>query len=114
MLKERRAAVAKVTADFLKAEQAIDEAARHAASCMSTMLVQRAEANLPLGTGLKAIELMNDVAALLVRARKLSVDVHVELAMIPEEIGIRNFGHTSPCPPATAAHETVPHLQIVA
>ena len=116
MLKQRREAVAKVAADFLKTEAAIDEAARNAAACMATMLQQRAEANLPLGTGLKAIQLVSEVSALLVKARELAIALHVELAQIPDSIGIRNFGDTSECPPMAAGKEAdAPnHLRIVA
>lgn len=115
MLKERREAVARVTADFLKAETAIDQAARHAAACMSTMLDQRATARLPLNTGLRALELMNEVAALLVKARQLSIETHGALAVLPEEIGIRGFGDTSECPAmATAAPAAPSHLRVVA
>lgn len=115
MLKERRHAVEQVRADFLKAEAAVDQAARDAANAMATMLNQRAVANLPLGTGAKAIQLMNDMAALIVQARQLAIDVHGELAMIPDEIGIRAFGDTSPCPAVTVAAEpAAPNLRIVA
>ena len=115
MLRERREAVARVAADFLKAEAAIDQAARSATVCLATMLEQRAAANLPLGTGLKALELFSEMSALLVRARALAIDVHAELAQIPDSIGIRNFGDTSECPPmATAAERKAPkHLRIV-
>lgn len=116
MLKQRREAVAQVSADFLKAEAAIDQAARRAAACMATMLDQRAAANLPLRTGLKALELMSDVSALLIKARQLSIDVHGELAMLPAEIGIHNYGDVSECPPMadSDASSDVRRLRIVA
>lgn len=115
MLKERRHAVDQVRHDFLKAEAAIDRAAIDAANCMASMLQQRAMANLPLGTGAKAIQLMNDMAGLIVQARQLAIDVHGELAMIPDEIGVRSYGDTSPCPPvAIEAAPTAPNLRVVA
>jgi hypothetical protein len=115
MLKERRYAVDQVRHDFLKAEAAIDRAAIDAANAMATMLQQRAMANLPLGTGAKAIQLMNDMAALIVQARQLAIDVHGELAQIPAEIGIRNYGDTSPCPPVAMQPEpATPALRVVA
>ena len=116
MLKERREAVARVTADFLQAEAAIDQAARHAVACVSTMLDQRATARLPLDTGLRAIELMNEVTALLVKARQLAIETHGALAVLPEQIGVRGFGDTSPCPYMGAAEEpaAASHLRVVA
>lgn len=115
MLKERRHAVDQVRHDFLKAEAAIDRAAIDATNCMATMLQQRALANLPLGTGAKAIQLMNDMAALIVQARQLAIDVHGHLAMIPAEIGITSYGDISPCPPvAFETDRTSPNLRVVA
>lgn len=115
MLKERRHAVDQVRHDFLKAEVAIDRAAIDAANAMATMLQQRASANLPLGTGAKAIQLMNDMSALIVRARQLAIDVHGELAQIPAEIGIRSYGDISQCPAMTVAEEpSAPNLRVVA
>jgi hypothetical protein len=115
MLKERRHAVEQVRADFLKAEAAIDQAARDAAGCVATILNQRAIANLPITTGLKAIQMINEMSALLVRARELAIDAHVELAQIPAEIGIRNYGDVSECPPKGAlTSDPVRHLKVVA
>ena len=115
MLKERRHAVDQVRADFLKAEAAIDQAARDAANCLATILQQRAQANLPLGTASKAIEMLMDMSALVVKARQLAIDVHSELAEIPAEIGIRNYGDTSPCPPvAIETQPSTPNLRVVA
>ncbi len=115
MLKERRHAVEQVRADFLKAEATIDQAARDAANCLATILHQRAQANLPLGTASKAIEMLMDMSALIVKARQLAIDVHGELAEIPAEIGIRNYGDTSPCPPVAIENKpATPNLRVVA
>ncbi len=115
MLKERRHAVDQVRHDFLKAEAAIDRAAIDATNCMATILQQRALANLPLGTASKAIQLMSDMSALMVQARQLAIDVHAELAMIPAEIGVKNYGDISRCPPvALTPQPATPTLRVVA
>ncbi len=115
MLKERRFAVEQVRAEFLKAEAVIDQAAIDAANCLATALQQRAAANLPLGTGSKAIEMLMDMSALIVKARQLAIDVHGELAMLPAEIGVRNYGDISQCPAVALQPEpAAPNLRVVA
>lgn len=115
MLKERRFAVEQVRTEFLKAEAVIDQAAIDAANCLATILQQRAAANLPLGTASRAIEMLMDMSALIVKARQLAIDVHGELAQIPAEIGIRNYGDISKCPNVALEQEhAAPGLRIVA
>lgn len=104
MLKQRRKAAETVTAEFLKAEEAIDAAARHAASCMTTMLDQRAEANLPIGTGLQALQLISEASADLLRARQQFAQAHKALVEVRSQIGLSfMYGDESECPPAPAA-----------
>jgi hypothetical protein len=103
MLKERRQATDRVTADFLKAERAADEAAICAADCVATMLRQRASARLPVTTGLDALELVSDAAADLVRARQRLVEAHKALVTVRSDIGMGPFyafGDDDACPPA--------------
>ena len=115
MLNERRRAVQIVTADFLKAEKAADEAATLAAACMRSMLEQRAAAGLPVGTGLEAISLVNDATAELVRARHRLIEAHAALAQVREGIGIRGYGDISECPDAFVAPSgSAVHLAAVA
>ncbi|WP_267379331.1 MULTISPECIES: hypothetical protein [unclassified Sphingomonas] len=105
MLKERRQAADLVTADFLKAERAADEAATCAADCVATMLRQRADARLPVATGLDAIQLVSEATADLVRARHRLVEAHRALVTVRSDIGLGAFyayGDESDCPPAQA------------
>jgi len=115
MLKQRRQAAERVAADFLRAEAAADQAAMLSAVCVSTMLEQRAAANLPVNTGLEALQLMSDATADLIRARNKMVEAHAALVLVREGIGIRGFGDVSECPPAKAlADDTTTHLRVVA
>lgn len=97
MLKERRHAVDTVAAQFLKAETAADEAAMLTSECVATFMRQRLAANLPLGTGLDALQLMSDAAADLVRARQRMVEAHRALFEAKGAIGLRSYG-TEGCP----------------
>lgn len=102
MLKERRQAADRVTADFLKAEEAADVAAMCAADCVATMLRQRADARLPVTTGIDAIQLVSDAAADLVRARQRLVEAHKALIVVRSDIGLGAFyayGDQGDCPP---------------
>lgn len=102
MLKERREAVQAVRATFLPAEQAQDLAAIRAARCLATALEARAEARLPIGTGLAAIGHLARSVALAVEARQSMIEAHREMAAIPGEIGLREtaWGPTGEeCPP---------------
>jgi len=114
MLKQRRQAAERVAADFLKAEAAADDAAMLAATCVSTMIEQRAAANLPVNTGLDAIQMMMDATADLVAARRKLVVLHAELVSVRKGIGVKNFGDTSECPPASAELDQASHLRVVA
>lgn len=99
MLKQRRRAAELVAADFLRAEASIDAAATHAAACVTTMLGQRAEARLPVTTGLQALDLISDAAADMIRARRRFVEAHALLVEARAGIGVRAFGDESECPP---------------
>lgn len=114
MLKQRRAAAERVAEEFLKVEAVADEAAMLAAACVSTMLEQRAAANLPVTTGLDAIKMMMDATADLVAARRKLIELHGELVHVRNGIGVKSFGHSSECPPKTAQLDETPHLRVVA
>lgn len=114
MLKQRREATNDVTRDFLQAELATDQAAAHAALCMTTMLQARQNANLPVATGLEAIRLVSEGTAALVRARQAFVEAHSVLVDVRHDIGVSAFGDTSPCPPPGAELEAPVRLVAVA
>jgi len=111
MLNERRSAVQRVTADFRKAERAVDEAAMMAASCVATMIAERAAAKLPVTTGLDVIDRVMESAADLVRARRRLMETHAELVLVREGIGIRAYGDISECPDEKVS---AVHLSVVA
>jgi hypothetical protein len=101
MLKERREAAEAVRSTFLPAEHAQDEAAIRAARCLATALEARARANLPLATGLVAIEHLSQGAALAVQARQSFIEAHRALAALPNEVGLGvvGWGDGQGCPP---------------
>ncbi len=106
MLKQRRDATDAVTAIFLKAEAAVDEAAMLAASCVSTLLQQRVAANLPVGTGIAALQLVSQASFDMINARHRFVEAHSALVAVRHEIGLGQFygyGDTAPCPPNEGA-----------
>lgn len=118
MLNERRQAAHNVAADFRKVETATDEAARLAAVCMATMLQQRTEANLPVDTGLNALQLVSEAAAGLVVARQRLVMAHKALVDVRDDIGLGRFygyGDESECPPIRGSvTDAPPRLAAVA
>ena len=102
MLKERRQATDRVTLDFLKAEAAVDHAALLAASCVATLLQQQVAANLPVATGVAALQLVSDAATDIIKARQRFVDAHQALVSVRSEIGLGRFysyGDEGECPP---------------
>lgn len=106
MLKQRREATDKVTVDFLKAEAAVDHAAMLAASCVSTLLQQRAAANLPVGTGVMALQMLSQASLDIINARQRFVEAHRALVDVRAEIGLGQFygyGDTAECPPNEGA-----------
>ena len=115
MLKQRREAVARVAADFLKLEAAADQAAILGAECLRTMIDVRGAARLPIDTGLDAIQMVMDATADLVRVRQKLIDAHAELAKVRDGIGVRSFGDESECPQLTAMEPAGGvHLKVVA
>ena len=115
MLKQRRHAADLVTAEFLKAEQSVDAAAQMAASCVSTLLQQRAAANLPVSTGIGALQLISDASADLIRARQRFVEAHGALVAVRTEIGLGFlYGDESECPPNNGALPTGEVVKLVA
>ena len=100
MLKERRRAVDTVAAHFLKAETAADEAAMLTSECVSVFLRQRQAANLPVGTGIEALQLLSDAAGDLMRARQRMVEAHRALVDTKGAIGLRAYGDEMECPPS--------------
>lgn len=117
MLKERRQATDKVTADFLQAEAAVDIAAQLAASCVSTLLEQRAAAGLPVSTGGAALQMVAEASMDIIRARQRFVDAHRALVEVRRDIGLGQFygyGDVSECPPNEGAARTTPMLSAVA
>ena len=115
MLKERRAAAEAVRSAFLPAEQAQDEAAIQAARCLATALEVRAQINLPLATGLKAIAHLSRGAALAVEARQSMIEAHRALVELPTEVGLSvvGWGDGGGCPPIDMPKAGAP-LQAVA
>lgn len=102
MLKQRRDATDAVTAIFLKAEAAVDEAAMLAASCVSTLLQQRVAANLPVGVGTAALQMVSQASFDMINARQRFVEAHRALVEVRHEIGLGQFygyGDTAQCPP---------------
>ena len=106
MLKQRRDATNTVTEIFLKAEAAVDEAAMLAASCVSTLLQQRVAANLPVGTGTAALQLVSQASFDIINARQRFVEAHRALVDVRHDIGLGQFygyGDTAQCPPNEGA-----------
>lgn len=109
MLKERRNAADCVRSSFLAAEAIQDQAAIQTTKCLLDALEARASANLALGTGIQAIELLKESAVMAIDARALLVKAHGELAKIPGQIGLNvvAWGPTGDCPDNfTGAHAT--------
>ncbi len=110
MLKQRRDATDAVTAIFLKAEAAVDEAAMLAASCVSTLLQQRVAANLPVGTGTAALQMVSQASSDMINARQRFVEAHRALVDVRHDIGLGQFygyGDTAECPPNEGALRSV-------
>lgn len=117
MLKERRHATDMVTTDFLKAEAAVDEAAQLAATCVSTLLQQRVAANLPVGTGSAALQMVAEASMDIIKARARFVEAHRALVEVRRDIGLGQFygfGDVSECPPNEGALREAPRLSAVA
>ena len=117
MLKERRQATDMVTVEFLKAEAAVDQAALLAATCVATLLQQRAAANLPVATGLEALQLVSEASSDIIRARQRFVDAHRALVSVRAEIGLANFykyGDEGECPPNEGALRAEVPMHLVA
>jgi hypothetical protein len=115
MLKERRAAVDAVQVTFIAAEKAQDNAAVKAARCLTAALEARQDANLPIGTGMRAIELLTLSTRLAVEARHALIEAHPELAAIPSQIGLDvvGWGPTDECPPTEPRGEVPTPLRVV-
>ncbi len=119
VLRERRDATDRVTIEFLKAEAAVDQAAMLAASCVSTLLQQRVAANLPVGTGVAALQMISQASLDIINARQRFVEAHQALVQVRADIGLGQFygyGDTAECPPNEGAlrAETPPRLAAVA
>ena len=117
MLKERRTATDTVTLQFLKAEAAVDEAAMLAASCVATLLQQRAAANLPVGTGVAALQMISQASLDIITARQRFVEAHHALVQVRTDIGLGQFygyGDTAECPPNEGALRADPPLRLAA
>ncbi len=117
MLKERRRATDAVTADFLRAEAAVDEAAQLAATCVSTLLQQRVAANLPVSTGTAALQMVAEASMDIIKARQRFVEAHRALIEVRHDIGLGQFygyGDVSECPPNEGALREAPRLSAVA
>ena len=106
MLRERRRAADRVANDFLEAEAAVDKAAMLAASCMATLMQQRVAANLPLGTGAAALQMVSQASFEMVAVRQRFIEAHRALVDVRTEIGLGQFygyGDTAECPPNEGA-----------
>jgi hypothetical protein len=117
MLKERRSAVEAVRTAFLAAERAQDSAAVEASRCLTAALEARRDANLPIGTGLKAIGLLARSATLAIEARQALIEAHPEFAAIPAQIGLGTVSwgdEPGDCPPTEPRGEDRSPLRVVA
>lgn len=117
MLKERRTATDAVTQQFLKAEAAVDEAAMLAASCVATLLQQRVAANLPVGTGVAALQMISQASLDIINARQRFVEAHQALVQVRTDIGLGQFygyGDTAQCPPNEGALRAETPLRLAA
>ncbi len=106
MLRERRRAADRVANDFLEAEAAVDKAAMLTASCMATLMQQRVAANLPLGTGAAALQMVSQASFEMVAVRQRFIEAHRALVDVRTEIGLGQFygyGDTAQCPPNEGA-----------
>ncbi|MEG3171070.1 hypothetical protein U1708_02475 [Sphingomonas sp. ZB1N12] len=106
MLRERRRAADRVANDFLEAEAAVDKAAMLTASCMATLMQQRVAANLPLGTGAAALQMVSQASFEMVAVRQRFIEAHRALVDVRTEIGLGQFygyGDTAECPPNEGA-----------
>ncbi|MGU3389933.1 sigma factor-like helix-turn-helix DNA-binding protein [Sphingomonas sp. M1A8_2b] len=117
VLKERRNATDRVTIEFLKAEAAVDQAAMLAASCVSTLLQQRIAANLPVGTGVAALQMISQASLDIINARQRFVEAHQALVQVRTDIGLGQFydyGDTAECPPNEGALRADTPLRLAA
>ncbi|MEG8056817.1 hypothetical protein QP150_08790 [Sphingomonas sp. 22L2VL55-3] len=123
MLRERRRAADRVANDFLEAEAAVDKAAMLTASCVATLMQQRVAANLPLGTGAAALQMVSQASFEMVAVRQRFIEAHRALVDVRTEIGLGQFygyGDTAECPPnegtlrLAAEFDTPFHLAAVA
>ena len=106
MLRERRRAADRGANDFLEAEAAVDKAAMLTASCMATLMQQRVAANLPLGTGAAALQMVSQASFEMVAVRQRFIEAHRALVDVRTEIGLGQFygyGDTAECPPNEGA-----------
>lgn len=105
MLKNRVTAVHAVANAFITAEHSVDRSAADAARCMAIMMEQRANANLPLPTGVEALAQVSRAAALLVEARQALIEAHRHLNDLPRQIGLeRMYGKDDNNPPNGPPH----------
>ena len=99
MLKQRVAAVEAVKTEFLAAEAATDDAAIRALRAVATMLEARRDANVPIATGLREIELAARAAVLALEARQAMIEAHPGLAALPAQVGLGfMYGDVDECP----------------
>ena len=115
MLRERRRAADRVANDFLEAEAAVDKAAMLTASCMATLMQQRVAANLPLGTGAAALQMVSQASFEMVVVRQRFIEAHRALVDVRTEIGLGQFygyGDTAECPPNEGALRVAADLKM--
>ena len=67
---------------------------------------QRVAANLPVGTGVEALQLLSDAASDMMRARQRLIEAHRALVETRGAIGLRGYGDEG-CPPS-ALNEAMP------
>lgn len=91
---------------FVSSEKLVDQASLQIAMCQSKMQVAAGELEVPVATGLRALQKVSEANALMVRARQLIIEAHPLMKKIPGEIGLDNgYGHMEETPKYAARFE---------
>ena len=104
MLKQRKEAAMKLAERLFEAETAIDEAISKVADLASHMPIARTSANLSAIIGQDAITEAGQGLVTLIEARNKLVNTHHQLALVRDQVGLRElaFGSGADKPPLAA------------
>ena len=84
---------------FVASERLVDQASLQIAVCQSKMQIAAGELEVPLATGLRALQKVSEANALMVRARQLMIEAHPLMKTIPGELGLDDgYGHMEQTP----------------